>query len=75
VEYQSKAEHLDEFQNLRDDRRRNAILAAGYFPLAARYEDLLHGGDVLVGGDPTNRSPPSRFLANLRHRSGSRPGS
>jgi hypothetical protein len=48
VEYQSKQEHLDEFQSLRDDRRRNAILAAGYFPLAARVEDLRAGGRVLV---------------------------
>jgi hypothetical protein len=48
IEYQSKQEHLDEFQSLRDDRRRNAILAAGYFPLAARVEDLRSGGHVLV---------------------------
>jgi hypothetical protein len=48
IEYQSKQEHLDEFQVLKDDRRRNAIIAAGYFPLAARLEDLRAGGAVLV---------------------------
>jgi hypothetical protein len=48
VEYQSKQEHLDEFQSLSDDRRRNAIMAAGYFPLAARVEDLRAGGALLV---------------------------
>jgi hypothetical protein len=48
IEYQSKQEHLDEFQSLADDRRRNAILAAGYFPLAARVEDLRAGGHLLV---------------------------
>lgn len=48
IEYQSKTEHLDEFQVLQDDRRRNAILAAGYFPLAARVEDLRAGGALLV---------------------------
>jgi hypothetical protein len=47
-EYQSKQEHSTEFQLLKDDRRRNAILAAGYFPLAARYEDLRSGGHVLA---------------------------
>jgi hypothetical protein len=48
IEYQSKQEHLDEFQSLQDDRRRNAIIAAGYWPLAARVEDLRAGGDLLV---------------------------
>jgi hypothetical protein len=48
IEYQSKQEHLDEFQTLRDDRRRNAVLAAGYFPLVARSEDLRSGGHRLV---------------------------
>ncbi len=47
-EYQSKQEHSNEFQLLQDDRRRNAIIAAGYYPLAARYEDLRNGGAVLV---------------------------
>jgi hypothetical protein len=32
----------------RDDRRRNAIIAAGYFPLAARLEGLRSGGQRLV---------------------------
>ena len=32
-EYQSKQEHSTEFQLLQDDRRRNAIIAAGYYPL------------------------------------------
>jgi hypothetical protein len=48
IEYQSKQEHSDEFQLLRDDRRRNEIVAAGYLPLAARYEDLRIGGYHLV---------------------------
>jgi hypothetical protein len=47
-EYQSKQEHSNEFQLLQDDRRRNAIIAAGYCPLAARYEDLRSGGEVLA---------------------------
>src|SRR4051812_36534872 len=49
IEYQSKQEHLDEFQSLRDDRRRNAVMAAGYFPLAVRAEDLRTGGERIVG--------------------------
>jgi very-short-patch-repair endonuclease len=48
IEYQSKQEHSDEFQVARDDRRRNQIIAAGYEPLAARYDDLRNGGHVLV---------------------------
>jgi hypothetical protein len=48
IEYQSKQEHLDEFQALQDDRRRNAIIAAGYWPLAARIEDLRAGGGLLM---------------------------
>jgi hypothetical protein len=48
IEYQSKQEHSDEFQLAKDDHRRNAIIAAGYLPLAARYEDLRNGGDQLV---------------------------
>jgi len=48
LEYQSKQEHSNELQLLRDDRRRNAIIAAGYFPLAARLEDLRSGGQRLV---------------------------
>jgi hypothetical protein len=47
-EYQSKQEHSNEFQLLQDDRRRNAIIAVGYYPLAARYEDLRTGGERLV---------------------------
>jgi hypothetical protein len=47
-EYQSDQEHSNEFQIAKDDRRRNAIIAAGYFPLAARYGDLRDGGHVLV---------------------------
>ncbi len=48
IEYQSKQEHLDEFQVAADDRRRNAIIAAGYLPLGARVEDLRTGGKHLV---------------------------
>jgi hypothetical protein len=48
IEYDSKQEHSDEFQIARDARRRDAILAAGYFPLTARHGDLLRGGDELV---------------------------
>lgn len=47
-EYQSDQEHSNEFQLAKDDRRRNAIIAAGYFPLAARYADLRNGGHILV---------------------------
>jgi hypothetical protein len=48
VEYQSMQEHLDEFQVAADDRRRNRVLAAGYFPLVARIADLRSGGDELA---------------------------
>ena len=48
VEYQSMQEHLDEFQNAADDRRRNKILAAGFSPLVARVGDLRTGGYGLV---------------------------
>ena len=48
IEYDSKQEHSDEFQIARDARRRDEILAAGYFPLTARHGDLLRGGDELV---------------------------
>jgi len=48
IEYQSMQEHLDEFQVAADDRRRNRILAAGYFPLLARIGDLRAGGDELA---------------------------
>jgi len=41
-------EHLDEFQVAADDRRRNRILAAGYYPLVARIGDLRAGGDELA---------------------------
>jgi predicted transcriptional regulator of viral defense system len=44
VDYESMQEHLDEFQRARDDRRRNQIMAAGYFPLSARIADLRSGG-------------------------------
>jgi hypothetical protein len=47
-EYQSKQEHLDEFQTANDDRRRNRIIGAGYWPLAARYEDVRSGGRALI---------------------------
>jgi hypothetical protein len=48
VEYQSMQEHLDEFQVAADDRRRNKILAAGYYPIVARVGDLRSGGDELA---------------------------
>jgi hypothetical protein len=48
IEYDSKQEHSDEFQIAKDARRRDEILAAGYFPLTARHGDLLRGGDELV---------------------------
>jgi hypothetical protein len=48
IEYQSVQEHLDEFQVAADDRRRNRILAAGYFPLVARIGDLRAGGHELA---------------------------
>jgi hypothetical protein len=48
IEYDSKQEHSDEFQIARDARRRDEILAAGYFPLTARHGDLTRGGDELV---------------------------
>jgi len=49
IEYDSKQEHSDEFQLAKDSRRRNAIAAAGYWPLTARGVDLRDGGQVLVG--------------------------
>jgi hypothetical protein len=48
IEYDSKQEHSDEFQIAKDARRRDEILAAGFFPLTARHGDLLRGGDELV---------------------------
>jgi hypothetical protein len=48
IEYQSWQEHSDEFQIAADDRRRNQIIAAGYRPLHARYDDLKNGGHQLV---------------------------
>ena len=48
IEYQSMQEHLDEFQIAADDRRRNRVLAAGYFPLVARRDDLRSGGHELA---------------------------
>ena len=48
IEYQSMTEHLDEFQVAADDRRRNRVLAAGYFPLVARRDDLRSGGHELA---------------------------
>jgi hypothetical protein len=48
IEYQSTQEHSDEFQVARDDVRRNEVLAAGYFPIAARIDDLRSGGHRLV---------------------------
>jgi hypothetical protein len=48
IEYQSMQEHLDEFQSAKDDRRRNRIVAAGYWPLVARVDDLRTGGHELA---------------------------
>jgi very-short-patch-repair endonuclease len=48
VEYESDQEHLDEFQIARDDRRRNDIVAAGYWPLSVRKHDLRRGALDLV---------------------------
>jgi very-short-patch-repair endonuclease len=48
VEYESDQEHLDEFQIARDDKRRNEIMAAGFWPLAARKHDVRHGALDLV---------------------------
>jgi hypothetical protein len=48
IEYESKQEHSNELQRLRDDRRRNAIQAAGYWALCARNADVRNGGGVLV---------------------------
>jgi hypothetical protein len=48
IDYDSKQEHSDEFQLARDARRRDEILAAGYFPLTARHGDLVRDGDELI---------------------------
>jgi hypothetical protein len=48
IEYESTQEHSNELQLARDDRRRNAIAGAGYWPLSARYADLKAGGHQLV---------------------------
>jgi hypothetical protein len=43
LDYDSKQEHSDEFQISRDNRRRNAIIGAGYSPLVARLSDVRGG--------------------------------
>jgi hypothetical protein len=48
IEYDSKQEHSDEFQIARDARRRDATMAAGFWPLTARHGDLKSGGNELV---------------------------
>jgi very-short-patch-repair endonuclease len=48
IEYDSKQEHSDEFQIAKDNRRRNRIVAAGYRPLTARYDDVRNGGRVFI---------------------------
>jgi hypothetical protein len=48
IEYDSTQEHSDEFQIARDARRRNDIIAAGFWPLTARHVDLKSGGNQLV---------------------------
>ncbi|MGQ0826739.1 MAG: hypothetical protein ACT4OX_17230 [Actinomycetota bacterium] len=48
IDYDSMQEHLDEFQIARDNRRRNRIMGAGYWPLVARIGDLRNGGGELV---------------------------
>jgi hypothetical protein len=40
LDYDSKQEHSDEFQIARDNKRRNAIMRAGYWPLVARLDDV-----------------------------------
>jgi hypothetical protein len=49
IDYDSMQEHLDEFQIARDNRRRNRIMGAGYWPVVARIGDLRSGGHQLVG--------------------------
>jgi very-short-patch-repair endonuclease len=46
IEYDSKQEHSNEFQLAKDARRRNALAAAGWVTLAARWSDLTRGGMV-----------------------------
>jgi very-short-patch-repair endonuclease len=48
IEYDSMQEHLDEFQVAKDARRRNQVMAAGYWPITARVGDLRNGGHTLV---------------------------
>lgn len=68
VEYQSNQEHLDEFQVARDDRRRNRVIAAGYFPLCARADDLRRGGDELAAEiRAVMRRQDHRGTSNWRH--------
>jgi very-short-patch-repair endonuclease len=44
IEYDSDQEHSDEFQIVRDAKRRNALQAAGYVVLSVRRGDLRSGG-------------------------------
>ena len=46
IEYDSKQEHSNEFQLAKDARRRNALAAAGWVTLAARWADLQQGGQI-----------------------------
>jgi very-short-patch-repair endonuclease len=46
IEYDSKQEHSNEFQLAKDARRRNALAAAGWVTLAARWADLRQGGQI-----------------------------
>jgi len=48
IDYDSMQEHTNEFQLAADAKRRNDIMAAGYWPLTARWHDLCSGGHVLV---------------------------
>ena len=48
IDYDSMQEHSDEFQIARDNRRRNEIIAAGYKPLVARYNDVRSGARQLM---------------------------
>jgi very-short-patch-repair endonuclease len=49
IEYDSKQEHSNEFQLAKDARRRNALAAAGWVTLAARWSDLTRGGQIFCG--------------------------
>jgi very-short-patch-repair endonuclease len=59
VEYDSDQEHTDEISIARDNARRLALIAAGWFPIAVRKNDLRNGVSTLVAAIRTAASKPA----------------